>query len=48
MDENRLLGDDTRGLIMPFEVSINIDSMWDFLMAETLVKNRLVRLPAHG
>jgi len=41
MEEERLLGDDVRALIMSREDSIDIDNEVDFLLAELLVKRRL-------
>ena len=41
MDEERLLGDDVRALVMAREDSIDIDDKLDFLLAELLLKRRL-------
>jgi len=41
MEEERLLGDDVRALIMSPEDSIDIDDKVDFLLAELLLKRRL-------
>ncbi|PIQ83365.1 MAG: acylneuraminate cytidylyltransferase [Candidatus Omnitrophica bacterium CG11_big_fil_rev_8_21_14_0_20_63_9] len=46
MAQNRLLGADTRPLIMPVEESINIDTEWDFTMAESCFRAR--RQHAHA
>lgn len=37
MDEGQVLGHDNRGIVMPFEASVNIDTEWDFLLAELLL-----------
>lgn len=42
MNENRILGADTRGIVMSFEESINIDTIWDFKMAEVLISGKVV------
>jgi len=41
IDEDRLLGDDVRALVMAREDSIDIDDEIDFLLAESLLKRRL-------
>jgi hypothetical protein len=38
MDEGQVLGHDNRGLVMSFEASVNIDTEWDFLLAEVLLR----------
>jgi len=38
MEEGQVLGHDNRGLVMPFEASVNIDTEWDFLLAELLLR----------
>lgn len=45
MREGNVLGKDTRGVIMPFEASINIDTPWDFMMAEILLKEKTASTP---
>src|SRR5207237_8438865 len=37
MDQDRVLGKDNRGVVMGFEASVNIDTEWDFLLAELLL-----------
>jgi len=38
MDEGQVLGHDNRGIVMSFEASVNIDTEWDFLLAELLLR----------
>jgi CMP-N-acetylneuraminic acid synthetase len=38
MEEGQVLGHDNRGLVMSFEASVNIDTEWDFLLAELLLR----------
>ena len=45
MDEGRILGEDNRGIVMGFEASVNIDTEWDFLLAELLLREGRVVLP---
>src|SRR5713101_1202261 len=45
MEQGHILGDDNRGLIMGFEPSVNIDTEWDFLLAELLLREGRVVLP---
>ena len=33
-----ILGDDNRGVVMGFEASVNIDTEWDFLLAELILR----------
>jgi CMP-N,N'-diacetyllegionaminic acid synthase len=40
MEQNTLYGDDCRGVEMPAERSLNIDSPFDWLVAEALVERR--------
>ncbi|HEU4369324.1 MAG TPA: acylneuraminate cytidylyltransferase family protein [Methylomirabilota bacterium] len=46
MDEGQVLGHDNRGLVMPFEASVNIDTEWDFLLAELLLRQGRAPIPA--
>jgi CMP-N,N'-diacetyllegionaminic acid synthase len=46
MDEGQVLGHDNRGLVMPFEASVNIDTEWDFLLAELLLARGRAPIPA--
>ena len=45
MDEGQVLGHDNRGIVMPFEASVNIDTEWDFLLAELLVSRGRAPIP---
>jgi CMP-N-acetylneuraminic acid synthetase len=38
MDQGHILGEDNRGVVMGFEASVNIDTEWDFLLAELLLR----------
>ena len=38
MEQGRVLGDDNRGIVIGFEASVNIDTEWDFLLAEVLLR----------
>jgi len=38
IDQGRILGPDNRGIITPFEASVNIDTEWDFLLAEVILR----------
>lgn len=40
MEQNLILGKDTRGLVTPFEESINIDSEWDLRLARLILSER--------
>lgn len=42
LKENRILGEDTRALVMPLERSVDIDTEIDFKLAELLVKENLM------
>ena len=46
MDQDRVLGKDNRGVVMGFEASVNIDTEWDFLLAELLLAHG--RAPISG
>ena len=37
MDQGRILGDDNRAIVMGFESSVNIDTEWDFMLAELIL-----------
>ena len=36
MDEGRVLGDDNRAVVCGFEESVNIDTIWDYRLAEVI------------
>jgi CMP-N,N'-diacetyllegionaminic acid synthase len=40
-----ILGEDNRGVVMDFEASVNIDTEWDFLLAELLLREGRAPLP---
>jgi CMP-N-acetylneuraminic acid synthetase len=46
MSEGQVLGHDNRGIVMPFEASVNIDTEWDFLLAELLLSRGRAPIPA--
>jgi CMP-N,N'-diacetyllegionaminic acid synthase len=46
MEEDQVLGHDNRGLVMPFEASVNIDTEWDFLLAELVLARGRAPIPA--
>jgi len=37
MNEGRVLGADNRGIVQEFEAAVNIDTEWDFLLAELIL-----------
>ena len=37
MEKNSLRGVDHRGIVMDFESSVDIDTLWDFKLAEAIV-----------
>ena len=37
MEQGRVLGDDNRGVVMGFEASVNIDTEWDFMLAQLIL-----------
>ena len=45
MEHGRVLGDDNRGLPMSFEASANIDTEWDFMLAELILRQGRSPLP---
>jgi hypothetical protein len=38
MERGQILGDDNRGVVMDFAASVNIDTEWDFLLAELILR----------
>ena len=45
MNEGQVLGHDNRGIVMSFEASVNIDTEWDFLLAELLLARGRAPIP---
>jgi CMP-N,N'-diacetyllegionaminic acid synthase len=45
MEQGRVLGDDNRAVVMGFEASVNIDTEWDFMLAEAILKQGRAPLP---
>jgi CMP-N-acetylneuraminic acid synthetase len=45
MNEGQVLGHDNRGIVMPFEASVNIDTEWDFQLAELLLARGRAPIP---
>lgn len=45
MEQGRVLGDDNRAVVMPFEPSVNIDTEWDFLLAELILREGRAPIP---
>jgi len=46
MNEGQVLGHDNRGIVMSFEASVNIDTEWDFQLAELLLARGRAPIPA--
>ena len=46
MKQGRITGDDNRAIVMGFEASISIDTEWDFKLAELILHEGRVPLPA--
>lgn len=45
MDQGHILGEDNRGVVMDFEASVNIDTEWDFLLAELILREGRAPIP---
>jgi N-acylneuraminate cytidylyltransferase/CMP-N,N'-diacetyllegionaminic acid synthase len=45
MARGHILGEDNRGVVMDFEASVNIDTEWDFLLAELLLRDGRAPIP---
>jgi CMP-N-acetylneuraminic acid synthetase len=45
VEHGRVLGDDNRAIVMGFEASVNIDTEWDFLLAELLLRQGCAPIP---
>ena len=45
MEQGRVLGDDNRAVVMGFEASVNIDTEWDFMLAELILREGRAPIP---
>lgn len=45
MERGHILGEDNRGVVQDFEASVNIDTEWDFLLAELLLREGRAPIP---
>ena len=45
MNEGRVLGVDNRGIVQEFEAAVNIDTEWDFLLAELVLRQGRAPIP---
>lgn len=45
MERGQILGEDNRGVVQGFEASVNIDTEWDFLLAELLLREGRAPIP---
>jgi len=45
MEQGHILGDDNRGVVQGFEASVNIDTEWDFMLAELILREGRAPLP---
>ena len=45
MRQGRVLGKDNRGIVMDFAASVNIDTEWDFLLAELMLQHGRAPIP---
>ena len=46
MDEGRIIGRDNRGLVMGYEASVKIDTIWEFRLAEAVLAAGRAPIPA--
>jgi CMP-N-acetylneuraminic acid synthetase len=46
MGQGRVLGKDNRGIVMDYVASVNIDTEWDFLLAELVLRQGRAPIPA--
>jgi CMP-N-acetylneuraminic acid synthetase len=46
MKQGRITGEDNRGIVMRFEASVNVDTEWDFLLAELILARGRAPIPA--
>lgn len=47
MEEGKALGADNRGIVRGFEASVNIDTEWDFKMAELIIREGRAPIPSY-
>jgi CMP-N,N'-diacetyllegionaminic acid synthase len=45
MRDGHVLGKDNRGIVMGFEASVNVDTEWDFLLAELILSRGRAPIP---
>lgn len=45
MDQGRVLGEDNRAIVLGFESSVNIDTEWDFMLAELILRAGRAPIP---
>ena len=45
MEQGHILGDDNRGVVQGFEASVNIDTEWDFMLAELILREGRAPIP---
>jgi CMP-N,N'-diacetyllegionaminic acid synthase len=45
MERGHILGEDNRGVVQGFEASVNVDTEWDFLLAELLLREGRAPIP---
>jgi len=45
MDQGHVLGDDNRAVVVDFEAAVNIDTEWDFLLAELVLARGRAPIP---
>ena len=46
MDQGHVLGDDNRAVVVDFEAAVNIDTEWDFLLAELVLARGRAPIPS--
>ena len=45
MEQGRVLGDDHRAVVMGFEASVKIDTEWEFMLAESILREGRAPIP---
>jgi CMP-N-acetylneuraminic acid synthetase len=45
MEQGRVLGEDNRAVVMGYEASVNIDTGWDFMLAELILREGCAPIP---